>query len=204
MRHARQEARQEASQGGEASAHPRAAAFEVLGKLEIARRRAGLDARRLVDHHLFRGLAACLATVIYIRPRVHRCVHVRVHVHGHGHVRVHMGMGVGMGVSGPAACIWSKARRAGDRSSTGEATAGPSAQTNSDEAPTAPATDRRKSVRVLCTPFGLQLRGTSMHSDVRALWRKNARRNIARASEGHHNAVKSCLKPLLLFLGLLA
>ena len=73
------------------------------------------------------------------------------------------------------ACIRSSARSAGSRSSAGEATA---VQSESEDAQTTAAAVRRKSVRVLRTHAGLQLRGgTSMHSDARALPRRRVTRS---------------------------
>ena len=64
-----------------------------------------------------------------------------------------------------AARSLSSARSAGSRSSSAVATAGPCAKSDSEEA----AAVRMKSIRVLRTHAGLQLReGTSMHSDARA------------------------------------
>jgi len=86
----------------------------------------------------------------------------------------------------PAACILSSARSAGSRSPAGEATAGPCAQSDSEEAPTTAAAARRKSVRVLRTHAGLQLRGgASMHSDARAL----PIRRVTRSGCGIHALV---------------
>ena len=144
-------------------------------KLQLAGRRPGLDTGWLVDDHLSRGLVACLATGASQSVSFGAAVQEMPCLCHHMQVPGTQYAAMYMCATSSGACIRSSARSAGSRSSAGEATA---VQSESEDAQTTAAAVRRKSVRVLRTHAGLQLRGgTSMHSDARALPRRRVTRS---------------------------